>query len=1251
MRAVGNDVPDPARVRRAQVTHTFAGGGYDAAAAVVVDVVVRDDDRPRVAVSSDALSVVEGEAARYGVWLAVVPSGTVTVAVTTSAPETDATVGPAVLTFTPADWSEAQTVTVSTVADAVRGARTVAVSHQASGGVYAGAPARAVVVTVTEAPGVTVAPRALSVVEGEAATYTVALHAAPASGTVTVEVSSGDDAVATVAPEALTFTAGDWEVARTVTVSTVAEAALGERTVQVGHVLAAGAQSGYAAVTVPAVGVTVGDAPGMTFAPASVTVVEGATATYTVRLNTRPAREVSLRLRPPGFVAVSPPTMKFTRATWSVARTVTVTGKDDRTIVGPSGVIVHEEEAGGYVGDVSLAVAMTNTDVAGARVTSNVPVVLTEGGSPGTYLVELTAAPSDDVVVVPSSETPGVVTPLGVLTFTPVNWDLTQRLTVRAVDDAIDNPLDEDGHDRRAGRVSHEFTGGGYDAVTLTVAVTVTDNDVVGVRLLSAGGLTVSEADDASTPGVDEREATYAVVLTSEPAAAVTVTPAADESGAVRVSDGVLTFTAQDWNVARTVTVTGVDDAVVNPPGGRTAKVSHAVAGPGSGYESVSAPSAWVVVLDDEAAPAPGLVLSDTTLAVTEGGTGAYTVALATQPSATVTVAVTGEGSEVSVDRASLTFTGADWSTAQTVTVSAGEDDNTVSETVTLTHTPSGGDYDSVSARTVVVTTTDNDTADLEPAFAPDASIADRTYTQGTSIGTLSLPEATGGDLPLTYTLEGPGGAALPAGLTFNATARTLTGAPSAVQSATTYTYTATDADETAPDSVSLAFTIEVTALVGTAKTTTVSGVEVQNALAAGSLRLSVDGSKLRVTVEGGANDGAWVVLPSGARVVVDEVASNSPSRTTTPPGYEARGPDDALLDVAVTGLGVGEAAELCVPFDGAGKAALFRWDGSAWERVGDATTSRPVCGTKSGSFSPFAVFGASDPALVLSKSSLPVVEGGTGTYTVRLATPPTAPVTVAVTGAGSGVSVDRASLTFTDADWSTAQTVTVSAGEDANTGAETVTLTHTPSGGDYSGVSAKTVRVTTTDTDTAGLVLSESALAVTEGGTGAYTVRLAPQPPPTVTVAVTGAGTSCERGQVVAHRHRRGLEHVADVDGHGGRGRQRGVGVGDADAHALGWGLRLGERQDGRGDDHRQRHGGGGGERRHAVGDGGWQRGVHGEACDAALGDGDGGDRGRGQWGHGGQVVADVHRCGLEHGAVGDGDGGRGRQRSVGVA
>ena len=79
---------------------------------------------------------------------------------------------------------------------------------------------------------------------------------------------------------------------------------------------------------------------------------------------------------------------------------------------------------------------------------------------------------------------------------------------------------------------------------------------------------------------------------------------------------------------------------------------------------------------------------------------------------------------------------------------------------------------------------------DPAPAFAADAKIAqvltakDVAYTS-----TTALPEAIGGNLPITYSATG-----LPAGLTLNAD-RKITGKPTAYQPFKDVTYTATDAD------------------------------------------------------------------------------------------------------------------------------------------------------------------------------------------------------------------------------------------------------------------------------------------------------------------------------------------------------------------------------------------------------------------------------------------------------------------------
>ena len=83
--------------------------------------------------------------------------------------------------------------------------------------------------------------------------------------------------------------------------------------------------------------------------------------------------------------------------------------------------------------------------------------------------------------------------------------------------------------------------------------------------------------------------------------------------------------------------------------------------------------------------------------------------------------------------------------------------------------------------------------------------LADRSYMQHQAIEPLSLPEASGGNQPLSYALE----PALPQGMSFDTSARTVSGTPMTAQAPTLYTYTATDVDG---DTASLAFTMTVAA-------------------------------------------------------------------------------------------------------------------------------------------------------------------------------------------------------------------------------------------------------------------------------------------------------------------------------------------------------------------------------------------------------------------------------------------------------
>ena len=116
--------------------------------------------------------------------------------------------------------------------------------------------------------------------------------------------------------------------------------------------------------------------------------------------------------------------------------------------------------------------------------------------------------------------------------------------------------------------------------------------------------------------------------------------------------------------------------------------------------------------------------------------------------------------------------------------------------TRTLSGTPNTA---GITTLTYVVTDANNASTSVDFTVMVSDGLAlsargDQNYTRGTAIGDLQLPAATGGTAPLTYTLAGPSGGNLPAGLTFTPGTRMLSGTPSTAGT-TTLTYAVTDAN------------------------------------------------------------------------------------------------------------------------------------------------------------------------------------------------------------------------------------------------------------------------------------------------------------------------------------------------------------------------------------------------------------------------------------------------------------------------
>ncbi len=147
----------------------------------------------------------------------------------------------------------------------------------------------------------------------------------------------------------------------------------------------------------------------------------------------------------------------------------------------------------------------------------------------------------------------------------------------------------------------------------------------------------------------------------------------------------------------------------------------------------------------------------------------------------------------------------------------------------------------------------------------------------------------------------------------------------------------------------------------------------------------------------------------------------------------------------------------------------------------GNATitvTATDVAGSNTPARQTFDVRVKGMPGVTISRNTLTVDEGSTGTYTVVLDSEPTGPVTVTPTApANTDLSVDPAELTFTAGDWSAPLTVSVAAAVDPDTVADPrVTISHQVSGGDYGSVLAASVLVTIVEADTSTLSVEAAA-------------------------------------------------------------------------------------------------------------------------------------------------------------------------------
>ena len=756
-------------------------------------------------------------------------------------------------------------------------------------------------------------------------------------------------------------------------------------------------------------------------APSEITIIEGASRTFTVSLSHRTSEEVTVditsseggnsKLEFPSQLTFRPNTK---------SQTVRVTAEEDEdNLTGEMETLrltATSEDYEDYNG-ITATVTVTITDKDLELVVEPPAITVNEGDPEGeSFNVSLSHTPSSPVTVSINSGTNAYLNHPEELTFTVA--DTPQSVTVTAEPD--NNSLDE----------------------TRTITLTADENYAgktarVTVRIIDAQDpeLVIVPTTINVPEGGGE---TFTVALSEQPLANVTVNISGESGSDLTWDLTGLTFTTNDWNASQVVNLTaGHDDDAEDDVETLTLTAS------GGGYGGVS-DNVTVIIEDDDTAT---LIVNPTELQIPEEESRSFTVNLSRPPPAAspVTVTITPRaGAELTVDQPAVVFTAAN--TPVTVTVTALDDPDAFDDHEKLDLTAFGGGYDGVED-SVDVTILDNETLNL--IAIPDSIFVDE---GGENTFSVILSEKPLGDVTVN-TGSDPELTLAPAELDFP---QDEWNSPQVV------TVTA-DHDEDGQ-------TGEVKTLTMVAEDGGYDGVE-------GTVTVTVldDDLSLVVPTEVTVIEGTTEIVPvvlshAPLAPVIVELVRISPSNADD---------SELILDeepltfttanipqaIAITAIGDEDV------FDEHEETLQFRASGGGYDGIASDLL--------------VFIENPDPPRLIIDPVTINLEEGDEEgkIFTVKLSHEPLSEVEVDISGySNTDLELDQTVLMFTTENWSdAADTVTVKANDDPDDEDEMVELTLTASGGGYTGKEGS-VLVTIDDDESFQLRVSGESVAENAG-------------------------------------------------------------------------------------------------------------------------------------------------------------------------
>ncbi len=405
-------------------------------------------------------------------------------------------------------------------------------------------------------------------------------------------------------------------------------------------------------------------------------------SSFTVRLDRKPTANVAIAFTvsntAEGSVSLTKPpdppapsggsssvTVTITPANWASPQTVYVIGVADSSTDGAKSFSVTGSVTSDDLYFNGMPVASVNVSNQDS-VFVVTPISLTAYRDPSVprtavFTVALVNKPFGNVTLpISSSDEASGVPDKTSLTFTPTNGTTAQTVTVTALDT---NATGDKAYQILLGPASSRTADGKtvldsrYDGVT-PGAVTVTNKD--DPFIVTPANLTIYRSANQST---------FTVALAKAPTATVIIPVTASQGAPGTVTPNFLVFTSTNYSTPQTVTVTATDSTA-------TTDASYSITlgnvqSSDTNYNAAVVPPVQIV---NTSIP---IAVSQHNLVLTEAPGGlhsrTFTVALLKAPTDTVSFTVAA-GTHANVDKNALLFTPGNYSTPQTVTVTAIDD-------------------------------------------------------------------------------------------------------------------------------------------------------------------------------------------------------------------------------------------------------------------------------------------------------------------------------------------------------------------------------------------------------------------------------------------------------------------------------------------------------------------------------------------------------------------------------------------------